>query len=87
LPVTEVQRLCDLHVGAFREGLWVARDSGFFEGSTVHFLGQVRMVADTAIIVLGVLPLFWFLFRTFPALKAKGIEEEKSVWERLGVEL
>jgi nitric oxide reductase subunit B len=37
--------------------------------------------------VLGVLPLAWFLFKTYPYLKAVEIKEGESVWERLGLEL
>jgi len=72
---------------SFSEGLWVARDASFFERPIVAFLGQLRIIPDTVIIVLGVLPLVWFLFRTFPHLKAQEIREDESVWERLGVEL
>jgi nitric oxide reductase subunit B len=34
-----------------------------------------------------VLPLVWFLFKTYPRLKAPEIKDGESVWERLGVEL
>lgn len=54
---------------SFKEGLWVARDAGFFERPFVSFLGQLRIVPDSIIIVLGVIPLAVFLFRTFPHLK------------------
>jgi hypothetical protein len=40
-------------------------------------LGQIRIVPDTIIIVLGVLPLVYFLFRTFPHLKPLKIEGNK----------
>jgi len=72
---------------SFSEGLWVARDASFFERPLVAFLGQLRMVPDTAIIVLGVLPLAYFLFRTYPKLKAKDIGDGESVWDRLGIDL
>jgi nitric oxide reductase subunit B len=72
---------------SFADGLWVARDAAFFERPMVAMLGQLRIIPDTVIIVLGVLPLAYFLFRTFPYLKAPGIKEEESVWERLGVDL
>jgi nitric oxide reductase subunit B len=55
---------------SFKEGLWVARDASFFEKSLVSILGQFRIVPDTIIIVLGVIPLVVFLFRTFPYLKS-----------------
>jgi nitric oxide reductase subunit B len=72
---------------SYKEGLWVARDVSFFERPLVAFLGQLRMLPDTLIIVVGVLPLVIFLFKTFPHLKGQGIEDGESVWERLGVEL
>jgi hypothetical protein len=46
-----------------------------------------RMIPDTVIIVLGILPLVYFLFRTFPHLKAQEIAEEESVWEKSHVDL
>jgi len=72
---------------SYKEGLWVARDAAFFERPLVSFLGQIRIIPDTVIIVLGVLPLVYFLFKTFSHLKASEIAEEESVWERLGVDL
>jgi nitric oxide reductase subunit B len=72
---------------SFREGLWVARDASFFERPFVEFFGQLRILPDTVIIVVGVVPLLYFLFRTFPHLKAREIEEGESVWKRLGVDL
>jgi nitric oxide reductase subunit B len=68
-------------------GLWAARDASFFETGVVHFLGTVRLIPDLIIIVLGVLPLAYFLFRTYPHLKATEIKEGESVWERLGITL
>jgi nitric oxide reductase subunit B len=72
---------------SFKEGLWVARDASFFERPFVEFLGQFRIIPDTIIIVFGVLPLVWFLFKTYPRLKAAEIKDGESVWERLGIEL
>jgi nitric oxide reductase subunit B len=72
---------------SFSEGLWVARDAAFFERPFVAFLGQLRILPDTVIILVGVAPLVYFLFRTFPHLKAQEIKEDESVWERLGVDL
>ena len=39
------------------------------EAVRFHRLGQFRIVPDTIIIVLGVLPLVYFLFKTYPRLK------------------
>ncbi len=72
---------------SFKEGIWKARDASFFERGPVHFIGQIRMIPDLIIILFGVVPLAYFLFRTFPHLKAKGIEEGESVWEKLGQDL
>lgn len=72
---------------SYAEGLWVARDASFFERPLVALLGQWRMIPDTVIIVLGVVPLVWFLFRTFPHLKAQEITPDESVWQRLDVDL
>ncbi|MBT7698032.1 MAG: nitric-oxide reductase large subunit [Desulfobacterales bacterium] len=72
---------------SFKEGLWIARSADFFEKGPVVFLGTFRALPDTIIIVLGVLPLAYFLFTTFPHLKATEIKDGESVWERLGIEL
>jgi nitric oxide reductase subunit B len=72
---------------SYREGLWMARDASFFETGFVHVVGTIRVIPDLMIIVLGVVPLTIFLFRTYPHLKAPGIQEGESVWERLGIKL
>lgn len=72
---------------SFREGLWVARSSSFFERDIVLILGNLRVIPDTIIIVLGVLPLVYFLFTTYPHLKAVEIKDDESVWEKMGIEL
>jgi nitric oxide reductase subunit B len=72
---------------SFKEGLWMARDASFFERGVVMFLGTVRIIPDLTIILVGVVPLAYFLFKTYPHLKAAEIKEGESVWERLGVEL
>ena len=72
---------------SYSEGLWVARDAAFFEQPFVMLLGQLRAIPDTVIIVLGVLPLVYFLFRTYPHLKATRIADGESVWSKLGVDL
>ncbi|HPC81738.1 MAG TPA: cbb3-type cytochrome c oxidase subunit I [Thermoanaerobaculaceae bacterium] len=71
---------------AYKDGLWAARDASFFERGLVQLIGSVRALPDLAIILLGVVPLAIFLLRTYPKLKAEGIDEGESVWKRLGVE-
>ncbi|MBW2249265.1 MAG: cbb3-type cytochrome c oxidase subunit I, partial [Deltaproteobacteria bacterium] len=74
-------------MASFKDGLWVARNADFFEKGVVVFLGNFRAIPDTIIIVLGVLPLAYFLITTYPHLKAAEIKDGESVWERLGIEL
>ena len=82
LPVGAIQTWI-----AFRDGLWAARSAEFFEMGIITALGNFRILPDTIIIVLGVLPLAWFLFTTYPHLKAPEIKDDESVWERLGIDL
>ena len=63
---------------SYKEGLWAARDVSFFERPMVSILGQLRIVPDTVIIVLGVLPLVYFLFKTFPRLKPQKKEGNET---------
>jgi nitric oxide reductase subunit B len=72
---------------SFKHGLWVARDASFFERTFVVFIGNIRVIPDLVIIVLGVLPLAYFLITTYPRLKPVQIKEGESVWQRLGIEL
>ena len=72
---------------SFTDGLWVARSADFFEKGSVVLLGTLRVIPDVIIIVLGVLPLAYFLITTYPHLKAAEIKDDESVWERLGIEL
>jgi len=72
---------------SYKEGLWIARDASFFERPLVSFLGQLRILPDSVIILIGVLPLAYFLFKTFPHLKTDKIGDGESVWDRLGTKL
>jgi nitric oxide reductase subunit B len=72
---------------SFRDGLWAARDAAFFERPLILFLGNLRVVPDLIIICLGVLPLVYFLFKTYPQLKAVNIKDGESVWDKLGIKL
>jgi len=64
---------------SYKEGLWMARDASFFERPFVSLLGQLRIIPDTIIIVLGVIPLVVFLFKTFPYLKPRQPSEQAGV--------
>jgi nitric oxide reductase subunit B len=72
---------------SFKYGLWMARSADFFEKGVVMFLGTIRIIPDIIIIVLGVLPLAYFLFTTYFHLKPTEIGEGDSVWEKLGIDL
>jgi nitric oxide reductase subunit B len=72
---------------SYKEGLWLARDASFFERPIVTLLGMVRIIPDLTIIVVGVIPLGYFIFKTYRHLKAREIEEGESVWDRLGIQL
>ncbi len=72
---------------SFTDGLWAARSADFFERGAVTLLGNLRVIPDLMIILLGVLPLAYFLITTYPHLKAVEIKDEESVWKRLGIEL
>lgn len=69
---------------SYKEGLWVARDASFFERPVVMLLGQLRLIPDLTIILLGVVPLAFFLFKTFPRLKRGEIADGESIWDRRG---
>jgi nitric oxide reductase subunit B len=72
---------------SFSEGLWVARSAEFFERPAVVILGTFRIVPDLTIILLGVVPMAYFLFKTYPHLKPAEIKDGESVWDRMGVQL
>lgn len=72
---------------SFKEGLWVARDASFFEKGIISLLGNLRIIPDLIIILLGVIPLVFFLSKTCKHLKKAEIKEGESVWQRLGIEL
>ncbi|TRZ74493.1 MAG: nitric-oxide reductase large subunit [Deltaproteobacteria bacterium] len=72
---------------SFQDGLWAARDASFFERTIIVILGNLRVIPDLIIIVLGVLPLAYFLFKTYPRLKAVEIKDGESVWDKMGIQL
>jgi nitric oxide reductase large subunit len=56
---------------SFKDGLWHARSAEFFTQAPVVVLGTLRALPDVIIIVLGVLPLAWFLITTYPPSRQK----------------
>ena len=72
---------------SFQDGLWAARSADFFERGIVLVLGTIRIVPDLTIILVGVVPMAYFLLSTYRHLKPVLIKEGESVWDRLGVQL
>jgi nitric oxide reductase subunit B len=53
----------------FTRGAWWARSADFYELPLVKALAMWRIVPDTILIVVGALPLVWFLLKTYPRLR------------------
>lgn len=60
---------------AYDQGFWWGRSAAFYELPVVQLLGNWRIVPDTIIIVLGALPLLYFLLTTYPRLRAVESQE------------
>ncbi|MDD4890958.1 MAG: cbb3-type cytochrome c oxidase subunit I, partial [Phycisphaerae bacterium] len=54
------------------KGFWYARSAAFYELPAVQMIANYRMVSDLIIIVLGALPLLYFLLTTFRRLRKVG---------------
>ena len=69
---------------SYDTGFWFARSAAFYEMSWAKtacrskMLGTWRVVPDTIIIVLGALPLLYFLLSTFPRLRKAGETDPES---------
>jgi len=61
---------------SYTEGVWFSRSADFYEIPTVQMLANWRLVPDLVIIVLGALPLLFFLVITYPRLRKVGSESE-----------
>jgi nitric oxide reductase subunit B len=61
---------------SYVNGLWFARSAAFYEMPVVKTLGSWRIVSDSIIIVLGAIPLLYFLLSTFPHLRKPGEPEQ-----------
>jgi nitric oxide reductase subunit B len=57
---------------SYESGLWFARSAAFYELNAIQILGNLRMIPDTIIIVLGAFPLVCFLLLTYPRLRKVG---------------
>ena len=56
----------------YKKGFWFARSAEFYELPAVQTLGNLRAIPDAVIILLGALPLLFFLLRTYPQLRKVG---------------
>ncbi len=61
---------------AFEHGTWWARSAEFYELPVIQRLGNFRIVPDLILIVIGALPLLYFLVTTFPRLRPIEKREE-----------
>jgi nitric oxide reductase subunit B len=59
---------------AYDHGFWWGRSAEFYELPLVQTLGNLRVVPDSIIIILGALPLLCFLITTYPRLRNAGAE-------------
>jgi nitric oxide reductase subunit B len=57
---------------SYDKGLWFARSNAFYEMPAIKTLATWRALPDTIVIVLGALPLLYFLLRTYPRLRKVG---------------
>ncbi|MCL5102610.1 MAG: cbb3-type cytochrome c oxidase subunit I [Armatimonadetes bacterium] len=65
---------------SFTNGLWHARSPVFYEQPLVKFFGTIRLVPDSIIILLGVVPLALFVFYCAFNLKKAG-EVTACAWD------
>ena len=71
---------------SYKTGLWSARSAEFYSRDIIQMLGNWRLVPDLVIIVLGALPLLYFLLTTFSKLrecKVRGNEMVCAAKDRL----
>ena len=68
-------------ITSYKEGLWFARSSEFYNKGAVQILGQLRMIPDTIIIIFGAVPLFLFLVKTYSKLKPIKFKEEEDIYK------
>jgi len=67
-------------IHAYREGLWSAKSHAFFSLPAIEFLGNIRIIPDTVIIVVGAIPLLIFFLLTLRSLKPAEIKDEQVIF-------
>jgi len=66
---------------SYTKGFWYARSSEFYNSGLVQVLGQLRIIPDLVIIVVGALPLLIFFIKTYPKLKPVGFKEGEDSYK------
>ena len=64
---------------SYSKGLWFARSPEFYNRPIVQMLGELRVVPDSIIIVLGVVPLVLFILTTITKLRTAEVKEEEEI--------
>ncbi|MFQ5808970.1 MAG: nitric-oxide reductase large subunit [Armatimonadota bacterium] len=68
-------------IESYASGLWVAKSAEFFNRPAIQFLGQIRIVPDTVIILLGAVPLALFLFTSIRNLKKPEVGDGEAIFD------
>ncbi len=66
-------------VASYTEGLWYARSPEFYNQEIVQLFGEIRIIPDLIIIVLGAIPLFLFILTTLGKLKPVGVKDNENI--------
>ena len=74
-------------VYSYREGLWVAKSNAFFSLPIIKFLGNIRIIPDTIVIVAGAIPLLCFYILTLRNLKRAEIKDDQVIFSDDGAPL
>ncbi|KKM12079.1 hypothetical protein SY88_05380 [Clostridiales bacterium PH28_bin88] len=63
-------------IASYTRGLWYARSPEFYNQAIVRWFGEIRIVPDSMIILLGVIPLLFFILSTIGRLKPVQVPED-----------
>ncbi|MGQ9525274.1 MAG: cbb3-type cytochrome c oxidase subunit I [Armatimonadota bacterium] len=66
-------------IESYRTGLWLAKSSSFFDRPIIQLLGQIRIVPDTVIILLGAIPLLAFYVISLRHLKPVEVRGDQVI--------
>lgn len=74
LPVGILQTL-----DVYNYGAWYGKSAAFFNKPIIQFIGQIRMIPDTIIIVLGAFPLALFFLKAFFNMKPAQVKDGEAI--------